>query len=100
LARIQISKRFKDWAIKYLHELHEKESASRNDIIQAQQNAYRACLGQIDNLVKLKTSSSNSDGSLLSDEEYGKKRFLLLKDKASLVAVHGLAELGRKNKLR
>src|ERR1035437_3447524 len=84
LARIQISERFKDWAIKYLHELHEKESTSRNDIIQAQQNAYRACLGQIDNLVKLKTSSSNSDGSLLSDEEYGKQRLLLLKEKAGL----------------
>ena len=29
-----ISERFKEWAIKYLHELHDKESASRNDIIQ------------------------------------------------------------------
>jgi hypothetical protein len=84
LARIHISRRFRDWAIKYLHELHEKESASRNDIIQAQQKAYRECLGRIDNLVKLKTSSSNSDGSLLSDEEYGKQRFELLKEKAGL----------------
>jgi hypothetical protein len=56
LARIQISERFKDWAIKYLHELHEKESASRNDIIQTQQKAYGQCLGRIDNLIKLKTS--------------------------------------------
>src|ERR1035441_6556556 len=74
LARIQISQRFRDWAIKYLHELHEKESTSRNDIVQAQQSAYRECLGRIDNLVKLKTSSGNADGSLLSDEEYGKQR--------------------------
>jgi DNA invertase Pin-like site-specific DNA recombinase len=84
LARIHISERFRDWALKYLHELHEKESASRNDIIQAQQKAYRECLRRIDNLVKLKTSSSNSDGSLLSDEEYGKQRLELLKEKAGL----------------
>jgi DNA invertase Pin-like site-specific DNA recombinase len=84
LARVQISVRFKDWAIKYLHELHEKESTSRNDIIAAQQKAYQQCLSEIDNLVKLKTSSSNADGSLLSDAEYGRQRFHLLKEKASL----------------
>src|ERR1035438_7639356 len=84
LARIQISEHFRDWALKYLHELHDNESASRNDIIQAQQTAYRGCLGQIDNLVKLKTSSGNADGSMLSDEEYGKQRLALLKEKAGL----------------
>ena len=84
LARIQISERFRDWAIKYLHELHEKESSSRNDIIQAQQKAYRECLGRIDNMIKLKTSSGNADGSLLSDEEYGRQRLELLKEKARL----------------
>ena len=84
LARIQISPRFKDWAIKYLHELHEKESSSRNDIIQAQQKAYKECLRRIDNMVKLKTSPDNTDGSLLSDEEYGRQRVALLKEKAAL----------------
>ena len=84
LARIQISERFRDWAIKHLHELHEKESSSRNDIIQAQQKAYRECLGRIDNMIKLKTSSGNADGSLLSDEEYGRQRLELLKEKAGL----------------
>ncbi len=84
LVRLQISERFKDWAIKYLHEFHEKESMSRNDIINSQQKAYRLCLGQIDNLVKLKTSPGNVDGSLLSDEEYGRQRLALLKEKAGL----------------
>jgi site-specific DNA recombinase len=82
LSRIQISERFKDWALKYVHELHEKESASRNDIIQAQQKAYRECLKRIANLVKLKTSPGNTDGALLSDEEYGQQRSQLLKEKA------------------
>ena len=84
LARIQISPRFKEWAIKYLHELHEKESAARNDIIQAQQKAYTECLRRIDNMVRLKTSAGNTDGSLLSDEEYGRQRGELLKEKAAL----------------
>ncbi|MBI3418004.1 MAG: recombinase family protein [Verrucomicrobia bacterium] len=84
LARIQISERFRDWALKYLHELHEKESTSRNDIIQSQQTAYQECLRRIDNLVKLKTSPGNADGSLLSEEEYARQRFELLKEKAAL----------------
>ncbi len=84
LQRIQISERFKDWAVAYLDELHEKESASRNEVISAQQNAYKRCLGRIDNLVKLKTSPNNADGSLLSDSEYGEQRLELLKEKAAL----------------
>ena len=84
LARISISKEFKDWAIKYLHELHDKERALRNDIIQAQQKAYQECLSQIDGLVNLKTASGNNDGSLLSDMEYAERRGRLMKEKAAL----------------
>lgn len=84
LQRIQISERFKEWAIKYLHELHEKESTSRNDIIHSQQKAYQQCLGRIDNLVRLKTAPENADGSLLSDAEYGEQRLALLKEKSGL----------------
>lgn len=84
LSRIQISERFKNWAIKYLHELHAKESAARNDIIASQQKAYQECVRRIDSLVKLKTSPGNADGSLLSDEEYGQQRMELIKDKSAL----------------
>jgi site-specific DNA recombinase len=84
LARISISIKFKDWAIKYLRELHAKESAARNDIIQTQQKAYKDCLSQIDGLVNLKTSSGNRDGSMLSDTEYMQRRGSLLKEKAVL----------------
>src|SRR5206468_4272668 len=76
--------KFKEWAIKYLHELQEKESSARNDIVQAQHKAYQECLRRIDNLVKLKTSSGNADASLLSNEEYGRQRFELLKEKSAL----------------
>ena len=84
IARIQISEQFKDWAIKYLHELHGLESAKSKDIIEAQQKAYQACVQEISNLVTLKTSPSNADGSMLSDEEYGKRRAELLKEKVTL----------------
>lgn len=84
LARIQISGRFKDWAIKYLRELHKRERGSRNDAIQAQQKAYQDCVRRIDNLVKLKTSPDNADGSQLSDEEYGRQRVELLREKSAL----------------
>ena len=84
LARICISQQFKEWAIKYLHELHEKESTSQIEIIQSQQKAYQECVQEIDNLVKLKTAPSNVDGSRLSDEEYGRRRVELLKTKKKL----------------
>ena len=53
-------------------------------IIQSQQEAYRACLGQIEGLVSLKTSPGNRDGSLLSDAEYAERRGGLMKEKAAL----------------
>jgi site-specific DNA recombinase len=84
LARIHISERFKTWALKYLHELQEKESATHNDIIHTQQKAYEQCVRRIDNLVKLKTSPDNANGSLLSDGEYARQRSELLKEKSAL----------------
>jgi site-specific DNA recombinase len=84
LARIQISEQFKDWAIKYLHELHAQESATQTAIIEAQQKAYQECVQEINNLVSLKTSPGNADGSQLSNQEYGQRRIKLLKEKAAL----------------
>jgi hypothetical protein len=84
ISRIQISVRFKKWAFIYLSELHEKEAKSRNDDLQARQKAYRDCLKRMDGLVKLKTSPGNADGTLLSDEEYGRQRVDLLKEKAEI----------------
>lgn len=84
LSRIHISEKFKDYCIKYLHELHAQEGSAQGAIIEAQQKAYQECLQKINNLVSLKTSPANADGSQLSDEEYGQRRVALLKEKASL----------------
>ncbi len=84
LGRLQISPRFKDWVIKYLHELHAKEIVSRHDIVRSQKKAYEQCRGRIDNLIALKTSAGNTDGGLLSEEEYKRQRVQLLQEKAAL----------------
>ncbi len=94
LSRIQISERFKTWATTFLHEIDEKDAASQKDVTQARQMAYHACLRRIDNLVKLKTSPNNTDGSQLSDEEYSKQRGELLKEKTTLEGV--LADDGQR----
>ena len=84
LSNIQISEQFKDWAIKYLKEEYKKEINSRESIFASQRKAYDACLKKLDNLFQLKISPQNSDGSLLSDEEYKIKKAWLLKEKARL----------------
>jgi hypothetical protein len=84
LSRLQISPRFRDWAITNLHEYHEQEVQKRNEILHTQQKAYQDCLKRLDHLVRLKTAPQNANGSLLSDEEYGQQRFAVLKEKARL----------------
>jgi site-specific DNA recombinase len=84
LAWITISKKFKDWAVKHLHELHEKEKSLQNDIMKTQRKAHQECLDGIDSLLNLKTSSGNRNGALLSDAEYAQRRGKLLNEKAAL----------------
>lgn len=84
LSKIQISERFKDWAIKYLNEANESETEDRNKVLTSLQEAYNDCVKRIDNLVKLKISPHNSDGSLLSDDEFRNQKESLIKEKASL----------------
>jgi hypothetical protein len=89
LAYVELSKDFKDWALKYLHELHEMEKSARAGILQAQQKRYQDCLRRIDNLIRLKTSPVNVDGTLLSDKEYETQRGELLKEKTGLEQMLG-----------
>jgi DNA invertase Pin-like site-specific DNA recombinase len=70
LSKIEIPEDFKDWAIKYLNELHDKEEVDQTNIAKSLDEAYNLCVKKINNLVKLKISPSNSDGSLLPDEEF------------------------------
>lgn len=84
LSKIQISERFKEWAIKYLNEVNDNETNDRNAVLGSLQETYGDCLKRIDNLLKLKISPQNTDGSLISDDEFKKQKAALSKEKASL----------------
>ncbi|MCD6297731.1 MAG: recombinase family protein [Deltaproteobacteria bacterium] len=84
LSRIHISESFKNWVIKYLKEENEKEIDSRETVLTSQRKAYDVCLKKLDNLFALKISPRNTDGSLISDEEYARRKAQLIKEKARL----------------
>ena len=84
LSRIHISESFKNWAIKYLKEENKREVSSRETIFASQRKAYDTCLKKLNNLFQLKISPLNTDGNLLSDEEYAKRKAELIKEKARL----------------
>lgn len=84
LSRIHISEDFKNWTLKYLREGTSEEIASRQDIIASQRKAYDNCLRKLDNLLKLKISPLNTDGILLSDQEYAKRKTNLVEEKIRL----------------
>ena len=83
LAKIGISEEFKNWAIKYLNVFNDSEVETRNASLSSLQNAYKACVSRLDNLLQLKISPQNTDGSLLSDEEFKTQKAPLLAEKAS-----------------
>lgn len=84
LSKIQISEDFKNWAIKYLNVLNEEEVKDRNSTLGSVQEAYNGCLKRIDNLLALKISPQNSDGDLLSDDEYKNQKQTLIEEKERL----------------
>ena len=84
LATIRLPETFKAWVLRYLPTLHDQEVAAREDHLKTQRRAYDACVQRLDNLVWFKLSPANTDGSLLSEEEYGKQRSRLLAEKARL----------------
>jgi DNA invertase Pin-like site-specific DNA recombinase len=84
LATLHLSKAFTGWAIRYLHEVTAQEVAARQDILSTQRRTHEACLQRLDNLLRLKLSPANADGSLLSDEEYGLQKSRLLAEKVRL----------------
>lgn len=81
LSKIHILEDFKDWAVKYLRDENDKEICSRETIVRSQRKAYDDCLKKLDNLFQLKISPMNADGSLLSDEDYAKRKAELIGEK-------------------
>ena len=89
LSQIEIPEVFKDWAIKYLNELHDKEAVDQVVINKSVDEAYSDCVQEINNLIKLKISPMNTDASLLSDVDFEKQMRQLKKKKAELESKKG-----------
>lgn len=85
LKRYEISEKFKDWAIEHLNELNDKETDDRELVRGNIKDSYDDCVKKLDNLLKLKISPQNTNGNIISDEEYASKRKYLLQEKENLL---------------
>jgi len=59
-----------EWAIDQIQTMGEKDHDFEKETVNATQRAYQECKQKLQNLLQLKISPANSDGSLLSDEDY------------------------------
>lgn len=84
LKNVTVSERFVEWAIKYLNELNDGETKAHTATIKQLQENYSNCVKRLDNLVKLKISPKNSDGLLLSDDEFVAQKTPIMEEKNKL----------------
>jgi len=84
LQKYEISETFRDWAIEYLNELNQSEVQDREIIRGNAKVAYDDCVKKLDNLLNLKISPQNVNGSVISDEEYTRRRTVLMAEKEDL----------------
>lgn len=70
LAEIEISPLFMDWALRQIATMNESEKDFQEDTVVSIKQAHDVCRTKLNNLIQLKISPQNSDGSLLSDEQY------------------------------
>lgn len=70
-------------ALEEINKANEQEIGNRDNILKRQQTALIRCQAKMDNLVRLKISPDNTDGSLMGDEEFmaQKKEIVLEKEK-------------------
>lgn len=84
LSKFEITEHLKEWAVKYLNDLNQTETGDRENYRLNLENAKNDCVKRLDNLVKLKISPQNTDGSVLSDEEYNQQRAVINSEKESI----------------
>ena len=70
-------------ALEEINKANEKEVGNRDIILKRQRVALQRCQSKLDNLVRLKISPDNTDGSLMGDNEFmaQKKEIILEKEK-------------------
>lgn len=75
---LEISERFKDWAIKNLHEVRKDQAETREEIFKNKHNELEAINDQLHALLLKYTAPENTAGNIISSDEYQafKKRLL------------------------
>ncbi len=84
LTQLELMKKFVDYAFEALEEVKTTDSNVTKDSYEALQAVLEGVNKRINNLVALKISPDNSDGSLLSDQEFGDRKRALLIEKEKL----------------
>lgn len=84
LVGLNISEKFKYWAIQYLHEIRQDEAQCQETVLENKQRASVGVTKQLDNLLLKYTSLENAEGQLISDQEYQTLKTRLLKEKIAL----------------
>ncbi len=70
LERLAIPECFLEWAVEQIYKMGENEQSFEKETVDNTERAYKACKQKLQNLLQLKISPANSDGSLISDDEY------------------------------
>ncbi len=70
LGQIKVSPALHQWAIKNINKENENELENQQKERNRLKRAHENCQKRLDNLLKLKISPENTDGGLLSDEEF------------------------------
>ena len=85
LVTLELEDEFEQWAFEALEKAKGEVHTLAVNKMQALQNALDGINKRLSNLTELKISPDNSDGSLLSDEEFAQKKRLLLTEKDKLL---------------
>lgn len=84
LEGLNISDKFKNWAIQYLHEIRKDEAQSHDVALQNKQNRLTQVSQQISNIMLTYTSSENANDELITSQELRTLKGDLLKEKEAL----------------
>ena len=83
---LTISEKFKDWALKYLHEVRQNEAVSNQSVIEGKAKQLTRITDQLQNLVLKFTAPENATEQVITAAEFQTAKTTLLKQKASLEA--------------
>ena len=81
LGQIKISAALHQWAIKNINKENEQALIDQKKERRRLKDRHENCQKQLDNLLKLKISPENTDGSLLSDAEFKIQKQLITKER-------------------